>query len=115
MSIKADEDPKDSYLILPELGRGSFGTVFLCKDKSNGMELAVKIVTYKKKKEKSMMEMEIDILSSLNHSAIIQVYDAFDYGNKLYCFMELWVGSQIFWSWGWLFFAQLSALFNNWF
>lgn len=36
-----------------------------------------------------MMEMEIDIMASLNHSAIIQVYDAFDYGNKLYCFMEL--------------------------
>lgn len=89
VSVKIDEDPKDAYTILPELGRGSFGTVFLCKEKSTGMELAVKIVSYKKKKEKSMMEMEIDVLSSLNHSAIIKVYDAFDYGNKLYCFMEL--------------------------
>lgn len=89
VSIKNDENPTDAYTILPELGRGSFGTVFLCKEKSTGLELAVKIVTYKKKKEKNMMEMEIDILSGLNHSAIIQVYDAFDYGNKLYCFMEL--------------------------
>lgn len=89
VSIKVDENPTDSYTILPELGRGSFGTVFLCKEKSSGLELAVKIVTYKKKKEKTMMEMEIEILSSLNHSAIIQVYDAFDFGNKLYCFMEL--------------------------
>lgn len=89
VSIKYDENPADTYTILPELGRGSFGTVFLCKEKSSGLELAVKIVTYKKKKEKTMMEMEIDILASLNHSAIIQVYDAFDYGNKLYCFMEL--------------------------
>lgn len=89
MTIKTDEDPKNSYTILPELGRGSFGTVFLCKEKSSGLELAVKIVPYKKKKEKTMMEMEIDILSGVNHSAIIQVYDAFDYGNKLFCFMEL--------------------------
>lgn len=88
VTIKA-EDPTETFTILPELGRGSFGTVFLCKEKSSGLELAVKIVTYKKKKEKAMMEMEIDILSSLNHSAIIQVYDAFDFGNKLYCFMEL--------------------------
>lgn len=89
VAIKSDVNPTDFYTILPELGRGSFGTVFLCKEKSTGLELAVKIVTYKKKKEKQMMEMEIDILASLNHSAIIQVYDAFDYGNKLYCFMEL--------------------------
>lgn len=90
VAIRTDENPNDSYTILPELGRGSFGTVFLSKEKSTGMELAVKIVSYKKKKEKAMMEMEIDILSSLNHSAIIQVYDAFDYNNKLYCFMELY-------------------------
>lgn len=87
--IRNDVDPKETFTILPELGRGSFGTVFLCKEKSSGLELAVKIVTYKKKKEKTMMEMEIEILASLNHPAIIQVYDAFDYGNKLYCFMEL--------------------------
>jgi serine/threonine protein kinase len=49
----------------------------------------VKIVPYKKKKEKTMMEMEIDILASVNHPAIIQIYDAFDHGSKLYCFMEL--------------------------
>lgn len=96
MSIKGDENPTENYTILPELGRGSFGTVFLCKEKTSGQELAVKIVSYKKKKEKSMMEMEIDILSSLNHSAIIQVYDAFDYGNKLYCFMELIQGGELF-------------------
>jgi serine/threonine protein kinase len=76
------------------LGRGSFGTVFLCTEKTSGIELAVKIVPYKKKKEKTMMEMEIDILSTLNHQAIISVYDAFDYGNKLYCFMELVQGGM---------------------
>lgn len=89
VAIKGDEDPCETYEILPELGRGSFGTVFLSKEKSSGLELAVKIVTYKKKKDKTMVEMEIDILSSLNHPAIIQIFDAFDYSNKLYCFMEL--------------------------
>jgi serine/threonine protein kinase len=58
------------------------------------MELAVKIVSYKKKKEKTMMEMEIDILSALQHPAIISIYDAYDYGNKLYCFMELVQGGE---------------------
>ncbi|XP_070509331.1 myosin light chain kinase 2, skeletal/cardiac muscle-like [Chironomus tepperi] len=96
VKIKKDENPSDKYTILPELGRGSFGTVFLCKDKQNNMELAVKVVGYKKKKEKIMMETEIDILASLHHPTIICIYDAFDYGNKLYCFMELIQGGELF-------------------
>lgn len=82
------------FFFLVILGRGSFGTVFLCKDKQNNMELAVKVVGYKKKKEKIMMETEIGILASLQHPAIICIYDAFDYGNKLYCFMELIQGGK---------------------
>lgn len=74
---------------------GSFGTVFLCKEKSTGLDLAVKIVSYKKKKEKTMTEMEIDILASLNHPAIISIYDAYDYNSKLYCFMELIQGGSL--------------------
>lgn len=95
VSIK-EENPTEKFNILPELGRGSFGTVFLCNERSSGLELAVKIVPYKKKKEKTMMEMEIDILSTLNHPAIISIYDAFDYNNKLYCFMELVQGGELF-------------------
>jgi serine/threonine protein kinase len=94
VAIKKDENPTDKYNILPELGRGSFGTVFLCTEKASGLELAVKIVPYKKKKEKTTMEMEIDVLSALNHPTIISIYDAFDHGNKLYCFMELVQGGE---------------------
>ena len=41
-----------------------------------------------------MTEMEIEILATLQHPAIIQIYDACDYGNKLYCFMELIQGGE---------------------
>lgn len=51
-------------------------------------------MSYKKKKEKTMTEMEIEILAALQHPAIIQIYDACDYGNKLYCFMELIQGGE---------------------
>ena len=90
VKIKVDEDPEEKFNILPELGRGSFGTVFLCNEKASGLELAVKIVNYKKKKEKTMIEMEIDILASLKHNSIIQIYDAFDCANKIFCFLELY-------------------------
>lgn len=76
---------------MPELGRGSFGTVFLCKEKKTGLELAAKIVKYKKKKERGDMEREIDIMSSLHHPRLIQMYDAFDYDNHIYVVLELYV------------------------
>lgn len=66
----------------------------MCKEKSTGLSLAVKIVSYKKKKEKTMTEMEIDVLASLRHPAIIGIYDAYDFNNKIYCFMELIQGGQ---------------------
>jgi myosin-light-chain kinase len=67
VEIRHNEDPTIQYEILPELSRGAFGTVFLCKDKSNGLELAVKIMPFKKKKQKADLEREIEIMSCLNH------------------------------------------------
>lgn len=91
VTLKTNVDPSSKYDILPELGRGSFGTVFLCKEKKTGLELAAKIVKYKKKKERADMEREIDIMSSLHHPRLIQMYDAFDYDNHIYVVLELYV------------------------
>lgn len=89
VTLKTNVDPSSKYDILPELGRGSFGTVFLCKEKKTELELAAKIVKYKKKKERADMEREIDIMSCLHHPRLIQMYDAFDYDNHIYVVLEL--------------------------
>jgi myosin-light-chain kinase len=41
-----------------------------------------------------MTELEIDVLASLHHPAIIGIYDAYDYNNKIYLMMELIQGGS---------------------
>lgn len=89
VKLQINVDPAGKYDILPELGRGSFGTVFLCKEHESGLNLAAKIVKYKKKSDRADMEREIDIMSCLHHPRLIQMYDAFDHDNHIYVVLEL--------------------------
>lgn len=96
VQLKENVDPRQSFDILPELGRGTFGTVFLCREKATGLELAAKIVSCKKKKERTDAIQEIDIMSCLHHPRLIQLFDAFDYENKVYVILELVQGGELF-------------------
>lgn len=89
VQLKEHVDPRQTFDILPELGRGTFGTVFLCREKASGLELAAKIVSCNKKKERTDAIREIDIMSCLHHPRLIQLFDAFDYENKVYVILEL--------------------------
>jgi len=95
VKLQSNVDPSSRYEILPELGRGSFGTVFLCRDRSQNLELAAKIVPCKKKKERTDMEHEIDIMSCLQHPRLIQMYDAFEFDNHIYVILELIQGGEL--------------------
>ncbi|XP_058836629.1 myosin light chain kinase, smooth muscle-like [Topomyia yanbarensis] len=96
VQLKQDVDPRQQFDILPELGRGTFGTVFLCRERGTDLELAAKIVPCKKKKERADAIREIDIMSCLHHPRLIQLYDAFDYENKVYVILELVQGGELF-------------------
>lgn len=89
VKLQKDVDPTCRYEILPELGRGSFGTVFLCREKNSGLQLAAKIVPCKKKQNRADMEREIDIMSCLRHPRLIEMYDAFDFDDHMYVILEL--------------------------
>lgn len=96
VQLKEHVDPRQTFDILPELGRGTFGTVFLCREKASGLELAAKIVSCNKKKERTDAIREIDIMSCLHHPRLIQLFDAFDYENKVYVILELVQGGELF-------------------
>lgn len=61
----------------------------MCKEKTTNLELAAKFVRVKLKEERQSMEREIEIMSSLHHPRIIQLYDAFDDGETITCMLEL--------------------------
>ncbi|XP_055375189.1 myosin light chain kinase, smooth muscle-like [Condylostylus longicornis] len=98
VKVKHNVDPKTDYDIIKdeELGRGSYGTVYLCREKSSGHEFAAKYVHVKNKEERRNMENEIDIMSCLHHPRIIQLYDAFDNGKTICVMLELISGGELF-------------------
>lgn len=97
VSIRHGEDPRSYYDIsTEELGRGTYGTVYLCKDKSSSLQLAAKFVSCPHKSDRVNMEREIDIMSGLHHHLIIQLYDAFDDGKVITCILELIQGGELF-------------------
>ncbi|KAI8441038.1 hypothetical protein MSG28_009309 [Choristoneura fumiferana] len=58
VAIKRSTDVNDFYEMLSEIGRGKFGTVYLCREKSTGLELAAKLVSVSRRDERRNVERE---------------------------------------------------------
>ncbi|XP_057666352.1 myosin light chain kinase family member 4-like [Diorhabda carinulata] len=96
VQIQRGVDPKELYILEEEIGRGKFGTVYRCKEKSTGLCLAAKFIACPKKEDKRNVEREIDIMRSLQHPRLIQIYDAFENGKIMTVILELIQGGELF-------------------
>jgi calcium-dependent protein kinase len=91
--IKISNEPiSQHYVVLGDLGNGSYGTVKKVKHKKLGEERAMKIV--KKKSESSVNE--IDILKKISHPNIISIYEIFEDAKSYYIMTELLDGGELF-------------------
>ncbi|CAH1128507.1 unnamed protein product [Ceutorhynchus assimilis] len=96
VQIKRNLDPKDEYSLEEEVGRGKFGIVYKCKEKTSGLYLAAKFISCPKKEDRRNVEREIDIMRLLQHPRLIQLYDAFDNGKVMCVILELIEGGELF-------------------
>ena len=89
----------ERYDPIKVLGEGSFGKVFLMRDKINRKFLCVKVIKIKNipKKEREATKMEVDLLRRLNHPNIVQYKDSFlsNQGNSLCIAMEYCDGGDL--------------------
>lgn len=70
--------------------RGAFGSVFKCKEKQNGVELAAKFINPKTKLQKDAVENEIKILKRLEHIRIAHLFEVYENSlNERVLIMEL--------------------------
>ena len=83
--IKKGQNPRNDYSFSDELGRGRFGTVLKCTEKKSGLKLAAKFVSTRQKEEKENVEREVDIMKSLQHRRLLQLYDVYDDGSNEWC------------------------------
>ena len=80
-----------------ELGSGHFAKVKLVTRDSDGMQAACKIIKKPKDlKKKEMVAIEHKILTSIDHPHCVKCYDAYETDDRLYLFMELMPGGELF-------------------
>jgi serine/threonine protein kinase len=86
-----------NYIIGEELGSGGYGFVVSAKERSTGIERAVKFIfrnkipqhSWVKDRELGIIPMEIYILKNVNHPSIISYIDSYQDDHFCYLIMEL--------------------------
>lgn len=89
---------EDFYIIGRQLGKGSYGEVFLSTDKLTGDVFAVKIIQKNpnNRKQKKFIERERTIMTTVNHPNIVRTVDVFEGPAKLAIVSEFMEGGELF-------------------
>uniref|UniRef100_A0A1B6LTY6 Protein kinase domain-containing protein n=1 Tax=Graphocephala atropunctata TaxID=36148 RepID=A0A1B6LTY6_9HEMI len=96
VTIRRNVDMKEFYDLESEIGRGKFGTVYRCREKSTDLALAAKFVGIARREDRRNVEREVEIMRMLQHPRIIQLYDAYESSNVMCVIQELIEGGELF-------------------
>ena len=95
---EAKIDPLEEYEIIKSLGKGSFGEVFLVKNKINNVKRAMKKI--KKNNELDLTEEElfneINILKKIDHPNIIKIFEFYITSEAYYLIIEYCEGGDLY-------------------
>jgi serine/threonine protein kinase len=89
----------EDFEILKLLGQGSFGNVFLVKQKINEKLFAMKVLNKEKiykSKQVNQTKTEREILEKLDNPFIVKLYFAFQTKNRLFLVTEFIQGGELF-------------------
>eukprot|EP00954_Amorphochlora_amoebiformis_P026949 1382335-Amorphochlora_amoeboformis.AAC.1 len=91
-------DFEKKYQAKDILGRGSFAVVKRAIRKSDGKELAVKIIkkTKLKQEELKIVHDEVHIMDKIRHPNCVRLEEIFETSKKLYLVMEILTGGELF-------------------
>ncbi|XP_052563913.1 probable serine/threonine-protein kinase fhkD isoform X4 [Culex pipiens pallens] len=96
VEIQRGVDAKQLYELSTEIGRGKFGVVHTCTDKSTGLRLAAKFIKIEKKGDRKNIEREVHMMNVLRHAKIAQLYAAYEYDRTFCMVLELVQGGELF-------------------
>ncbi|KAG8477544.1 hypothetical protein CXB51_030758 [Gossypium anomalum] len=85
------------YILGPRIGSGSFAVVWRSRHRQHGLEVAVKEIDKKllsSKVSESLLK-EINILSTINHPNIIQLFEAIETEDRIFLVLEYCDGGDL--------------------
>lgn len=98
VTIKKSKWVTDEYDIYNSnlLGRGKFGEVKQCREKRSGRQLAAKFIEFTSPQERKDVTNEVEMMKSLQHPRLLQLYDAFENKSSFCIITELITGGELF-------------------
>jgi len=96
VQLKKNKSVQDEYDLMEFLGRGKFGEVKKCREKSTEHLLAAKFIQISKEQDRLEAHNEIEIMKALQHPRLLQLYDAFETKTSICLVMELISGGELF-------------------
>jgi calcium/calmodulin-dependent protein kinase I len=93
-----EESVKQFYVMGEKIGEGTFGIVRKAVRKDTGEEVAIKAMDKQKldPEELTTMQLEVEILSQVDHPNIVKTYEIYDEPGFLYIVMEIMSGGELF-------------------
>ncbi|KAL6483309.1 hypothetical protein MHYP_G00081810 [Metynnis hypsauchen] len=90
---------KRRFEVLETLGNGTYGKVKKAVEKRSGKPVAIKSIRKERVSDdldRAHIKREIEIISSLSHSNIIQIYEVFESREKIVMVMEYASGGELY-------------------
>ncbi|XP_038951165.1 serine/threonine-protein kinase Nek5 isoform X3 [Rattus norvegicus] len=83
----------DKFDLIKIIGEGTFGKVYLAKDKSESCHCVIKEISLTKEKEAS--KNEVTLLAKMKHSNIVTFFSSFQENSRLFIVMEYCDGGDL--------------------
>lgn len=87
---------EDHYILDKKLGDGSYGTVFLARDRNTQALRAVKKMLKSKIKNPERLRTEIEIMKVADHPNVVRLYEVLEDTRFIYLVMEVCSGGELF-------------------
>lgn len=89
------ENPSLTWLILSDLGSGSYGKVHLVRNRSTGEQAAAKVASLQKESQLETFMDEVKILVSCRHTNITNFLGGYFHDNTLWILIEVCTGGSL--------------------
>ena len=95
-NAKPSSELKRLYSVGGVIGSGTSGEVRIAKEKASGQVRAIKIVDKRCLEDQRRLELECTIQASLDHPAVVKVYEVYESENEIFIVMEHMRGGELY-------------------